>query len=493
MEQNTLQYLLIGHDLRHAVEEMLYHLLPAFLMEQAPTHDALQSGNQLCSVAEGDTGAVTVTTTCVLAGTTTTHTETAQLGEVDDLERKRRTTELVKMGIFHTVTAHTHTVPTWGALTGVRPAKLARLLMERGKSRGEAAQYFRERFHVSPERTALSFRAAAHAQQIRDQLQNESVSLYVGIPFCPSRCSYCSFVSQSIEKSAHLIDPYVQALCDEIADTATMLQAQGRKLSSIYMGGGTPTTLSAAQLDRVLGQIATSMHVSDLCEYTVEAGRPDTITREKLQVMHDYGVGRISINPQTMNDTVLQNIGRKHTAQDVLDCLHLARTIGFDAINMDLIAGLQGETAQSFSHTLDILLREQPENITVHALAIKRGADLTDRAQNAAQHARVAQMLDETAHRLPAHGYGPYYLYRQKFSAGGFENVGWCQQGKESYYNIAMMEELEHIVSCGAGGVSKTVDLTTGKIERYNAPKYPVDYLVARERIDAGKRRLFGV
>lgn len=289
-----------------------------------------------------------------------------------------------------------------------------------------------------------------------------------------------------------MIAPYVEALCAEIADTGAMLQAQGKPITSIYMGGGTPTTLSADQLAQVLDCVAQHLHIDQLQEYTVEAGRPDTITREKLQVLHDHGVNRISINPQTMNDNVLANIGRKHSAQAVLDCLHMAQEIGFSAINMDLIAGLQGDTLESFSHTLDVLLAEQPDNITLHALAIKRGADLTDRAENASHHALVAQMLEQTAQRLPQADYAPYYLYRQKFSAGGFENVGWCQPNKQSHYNIAMMEELQDIVSCGAGGVSKRVDLQTGKITRYAAPKYPQDYLTARERIDTGKRKLFG-
>ena len=261
-------------------------------------------------------------------------------------------------------------------------------------------------------------------------------------------------------------------------------------MTSIYIGGGTPTTLSAEQLARLMGEIARSMDLSALREYTVEAGRPDTITPEKLAAIRAGGADRVSINPQTMNDDVLARIGRRHSAEDVVRAYHEARAAGFSVINMDTIAGLDGDTPASFAETLRRLTALDPENITVHTLAIKRGADLSDKAGNAARHDAVAQMLDFAHDHLSRAGYGPYYLYRQKFSAGGFENVGWCKPGAESFYNIAMMEEIQTILSCGAGGVSKRVDRATGRIDRYTAPKYPKEYLSAGARIAAGKRKL---
>ena len=484
-----MNYTLIGHDLKHAAEEMLLQLLPTALLTRQE-----DDGKEdfCCSALAEQQNTVTITTETRLSGVTRTSTRTGDISRQDEMERKRTFSELVKLGIYDTVAPALETRPAWGALTGVRPAKLVRFLLSRGLTRGQVAERFRTRYFVSPERTALAVRCAAYAQQAVDSLQENEVSLYLGIPFCPSRCAYCSFVSSSIERSADLIAPYLDALCAEVTATGALLRELGKKVTSVYIGGGTPTTLSTDQIARLMETTEKGMDFSALREYTVEAGRPDTITPEKLRVIRAGGADRVSINPQTMNDAVLARIGRKHSAQDVVRAYDEARAGGFPVINRDTIAGLAGDTPESFAETMEQLLALAPENITVHTLAIKRGADLSDRAANAAQHDCVAKMLDFVQEKLPSAGYGPYYLYRQKFSAGGFENVGWCKPETESFYNIAMMEEIQTILSCGAGGVSKRVEPKSGRITRFNAPKYPQEYLGAGERIDTGKRHLLG-
>lgn len=331
----------------------------------------------------------------------------AEIEGLDTLAYKRALSTIVKTTIYDAVVPFLDAPPVWGSLTGVRPAKLARGLVERGNTRGEAAVMLRDTYHVSPERTALTIRAAATAMEMDKDIGENDISLYVGIPFCPSRCYYCSFVSSTTAQSGNLIEPYLETLCGEIRETAALVREAGKRVQSIYIGGGTPTTLSAEQLARLTGTLADSFELSGLREYTVEAGRPDTITPEKLRVLKSAGVGRVSINPQSMEDSVLAAIGRKHAASDVLRAFDEARQAGFREINMDVIAGLTGDTPETFAHTIDTLIGLAPENITVHTLAIKRGADLTDKAAAAAQHDAVSRMLDYAYGALPQAGLWP--------------------------------------------------------------------------------------
>ena len=480
-------YTLEGHDLKHAVEEMLFHLLPTVTLTRADTAGEGDWCRSLLSEQDGE--AVGRAIACI-DGVTRESERRAPVAGLAPLDHKRTVTELVKMTVYDAVAPSLAQPPVWGSLTGVRPAKLARGLIERGMSRGEAAAYLREHFYVSPERTALTIRAAATAMELDKDIGPDDISLYVGIPFCPSRCYYCSFVSSTTAQSGHLIEPYLDTLCREIAETAALVREAGKRVQSVYIGGGTPTTLSEQQLARLLDTLEQNFDFSRLREYTVEAGRPDTITPGKLHALRAAGVGRVSINPQSMDDKVLAAIGRRHAAADVLRAYDEARQAGFDAINMDVIAGLAGDTAETFAQTIDTLTGLAPENITVHTLAIKRGADLTDKAAASARRETVSRMLDGASHALQAAGYGPYYLYRQKFTAGGFENVGWCKPGTECFYNVTMMEELQTILSLGAGGVSKRVDRDTGWIERTNNPKYPLEYIRAADRLANGKRKL---
>lgn len=284
--------------------------------------------------------------------------------------------------------------------------------------------------------------------------------------------------------------PYLDTLCAEIEHAGEVVRQAGLRIVSAYIGGGTPTTLSASQLDRLLDTVFRSFDLSSCSEFTVEAGRPDTITEEKLRVLAQHGVDRISINPQSMNDEVLAAIGRRHSAQDVIHTYQMARRVGFRAINMDTIAGLDGDTPESFAKTIRTLIDLNPENITVHTLAVKRGASQNDRMRAVSRHDSVRQMLEYSTKLLTEAGYSPYYLYRQKFMAGGYENVGWTRQGFECDYNIYMMEELQTILSLGAGGVTKLIGAESHKIKRISNPKYPYEYNNALEKINAGKQAL---
>lgn len=480
-------YTIEGLENDHPVRDMLFNLLPAEVTERV---DLVPEGADALGVMVQQTGAEYCIRVCCTRGGKQVCTEKRTAMTDDAVLTKRALTHGVKAAVFEAVTPFLEHMPEWGSLTGVRPAKFARGFLEQGYTPAQVAQVMTEQYHVSPARRTLAIRSAGIALDCKNKLQPKDISIYIGIPFCPSRCSYCSFVSHSIEKAGKLMAEYLDTLCAEIEHTGTILQQAGLRIISIYIGGGTPTTLSAEQMDRLLATVHAFFDLHALEEFTVEAGRPDTITREKLLVLRQYGVDRISINPQSMNEDVLHAIGRHHSPEDVLDRFRLAREIGFHAINMDTIAGLDCDTPESFARTMDILIGLNPENITVHTLAAKRGADKHDRAQNAEKQEMVRQMLDIASHKLTAAGYAPYYLYRQKFMAGGFENVGWCKTGYECKYNIYMMEELQTIVSLGAGGVTKLLGADGRKIQRISNPKYPYEYNTALEKINAGKQSI---
>ena len=319
-------------------------------------------------------------------------------------------------------------------------------------------------YHVSPSRSRLCMDCADAALKVKQGLAPEDVSLYVGIPFCPSRCAYCSFISAGAD--SRLMPPYVEALLREVAVAGARIRELGQRISSIYVGGGTPTTLSAEDLTRLLSAIAEAFPLKEGLECTVEAGRPDTITREKLESIRKGGGNRISVNPQSLQEEVLRAMGRAHTAQESIDAYHLAREGGFHAINMDLIASLPRDTLAGFQDTLTRVIALAPENITVHTLALKRGARLREGGGEFPSGNEVAQMLVFAENSLRGAGYVPYYLYRQKFMSGALENVGWCLPGYESEYNICMMEELHSVLSLGAGGVSKSVQYEKGSLHR---------------------------
>ena len=379
----------------------------------------------------------------------------------------------------------------WGILTGVRPVKLLRRLAEESNEE-QAVKKFEKDFFVSNEKIALSRETEHNERKILELSKPESFSLYVGIPFCPSRCSYCSFVMASIERAEKLIEPYTKLLCEEIKQTAEIANKLGLRLETVYFGGGTPTTLSAEQLDTVLGTVNNSFDMSTCREFTVEAGRPDTIDIAKLFALKENKIDRISINPQTVNDEVLKTIGRKHTAQQFFDAFELARKCGFDNINTDLIAGLPTDTPESFKNSLDSIVRLNAECITVHTLCMKRASRLTTEGVTLdLQQARDArEMLAYTQNILGQNEYIPYYMYRQSRMVGNLENVGWSKKGFESLYNVYVMDETHTILACGSGGVTKLKRNNPDYLERIFNFKYPYEYI---DRFDELIQRKSGI
>lgn len=405
---------------------------------------------------------------------------TAPLGNDDELTMAQLLYRLLAR-------AYGRTLP-WGILTGVRPIKLFSSLAARDGAEA-AVCYFRDTLYVSEAKTALAHTVYENQRAILARSDKRSFSLYVSIPFCPTRCNYCSFVSQSIEKAKKLVTDYLPLLLTEIHHTAVIADRLGLRPESVYIGGGTPTTLSADQLELLLAQIERDFDLRSCAEFTVEAGRPDTVTAEKLRVLRSHGVTRISINPQTFNDEVLRQIGRRHTAQQTLDAFSLARELGFDHINMDLIAGLTADTPDSFYRTIDTVCALDPESVTVHTLAVKRSARLSaDDAVREQQY--TAAMLDYAGQRLRAHGYAPYYLYRQSKMLSNLENIGWAKPGCFSPYNIYIMEETHSILACGAGAVTKLRDTGSNYLERIFNFKYPYEYISRFDEMLARKERV---
>ena len=471
-----------GHDDRYAVEQSLL----AFFPEERPVYQAPEPG-------EDDWARVDLHQSPVYATAITEITYGGRLGRgmsrallrgVDDeYERERLRQKAVKLSFFKAAREITGLTPAWGALTGIRPGKLAARLLEEGKTPAQARRILGDTYYVSPSRRRLAVETAQAGLRAKADLRAEDISLYIGIPFCPTRCAYCSFVSQSVEKSLGLVEPYLDVLCREITDAAQMVRETGLRIKSFYMGGGTPTTLSARQMDRLLTHLNRSFDLSGCAEYCIEAGRPDTITREKLQVLLDHGADRISVNPQSLEDEVLRAIGRRHTARDIEDTMALAASMGFPHVNMDLIAGLPADTPEGFRRTLDKCLTFGADNITVHTLSLKKGSRILLEGLPIPTAEDVARMLDYADPTLRAAGFSPYYLYRQKYMSGSFENVGWCISGAQGLYNIYIMEELHSILSLGAGGSTKMVDPVRGRIQRVFHAKYPTEYIQRPEKI----------
>ncbi len=396
----------------------------------------------------------------------------------NDEDYKNEQERVMAVCLYKLLADYTKMNPPWGILTGVRPIKLFRRLSEQFGTE-YTKKYFKEKFLVTDEKIALAEETEKNELPIIKMSSKNSYSLYISIPFCPSRCSYCSFISQATLKAKKLIEPYVDLLCKEIEYTASIIKGQNLKLETVYIGGGTPTTLNAEQMDKLLKTINTSFPVEQCKEFTVEAGRPDTITEDKLKVILANGADRISINPQTMNDKVLEAIGRKHTAQQTIDAFNLARKVGFNHINMDLIVGLPEDTLDSFKNTLDIITGLNPESITVHTLSMKRSSNLTiqgvqiikkDAETAAKMHSYCKNLLEEK-------GFRPYYLYRQSRMVGNLENIGYAKKENDGLYNVYIMDETHSILGCGAGAVTKLKNQEEGKLNRVFNYKYPDWYV----------------
>ena len=393
---------------------------------------------------------------------------------------RKATKNVLKSMLYELLRDYTGQDLPWGNLTGIRPTKIPMALLEQGWKNTEIADYMRKTYYTSNEKTALSIMIANRERHIlKDINYEDGYSLYVGIPFCPSICLYCSFSSSPLSVWKNKVDTYLDALCKEIEACARIYR--NRKLDTIYMGGGTPTTLEPYQMDRLLTKIEECFDRSYLKEFTVEAGRPDSITREKLEVLRKHGISRISINPQTMNQSTLDIIGRRHTVEQTVEAFHLARELGFDNINMDLIVGLPGEEYEQVEHTMKEVTALDTDSITVHSLAVKRAARLNmfkDQYKEMT-FTNNQQIMEMTARYAYQAGHSPYYLYRQKNMAGNFENVGYAKPDSAGIYNILIMEEKQSILALGAGATSKKV---SGElIERTENVKDIKNYV---ERID---------
>lgn len=378
----------------------------------------------------------------------------------------------------------------WGRLTGIRPVKRANVFLHQGYSPQQAEELFYQEFGADRQRSRRVVEIAQRENRLLAQAYQDGISLYIGIPFCPSRCVYCSFISFSVEKSDELMEPYLRALEREIKAGAEIVQRIGKRVETVYIGGGTPTTLSAGQLAYLLKSLYREFDLSAIKEFTVEAGRPDTITADKLEVMKQWGVSRISLNPQSMNQKILDKIGRRHTPADLISAFSLARQKGFTHINMDVIAGLPDETFPMFCHTLRELFALDPEGITVHTMSLKRASVLNQNVEQYELTARevVGKMLEFAWDQLRSKEYQPYYMYRQKNILGGYENTGFAKEGKECLYNIYIMEETQSILSLGAGGSTKIVE--GDKIERIFNVKEPTEYIKRVDEMIARKQKI---
>ena len=377
-----------------------------------------------------------------------------------------------------------HYTPQWGILTGIRPGKYALDMLERGMNRTEVKRVLRNELFVYPKKAALATEIAYREQQLIKKLPPDTCSVYISIPFCPSRCSYCSFVSFTSKKLLDLIPAYLTRLCEDIDRMFAIIRSLGLRVLTVYIGGGTPTTLTAEQLQLLLTKIAEHVDPDTLLEFSLEAGRPDTITPEKFRVAKELGVNRVSINPQTLNDEVLQQIGRRHTVAEFYRAYDMAVCSGIPHINTDLIAGLPGESFVSFSKSVDRIMELAPDNLTVHTFCVKKAADILKAGEQVYSRSggETGKAIDYAHLCAKNNGYVPYYIYRQKNTVGNFENVGFSKDGAQGLYNILMMEELHSVFACGAGAVTKLVSRDRKRIERIFSQKYPYEYL------DAGRK-----
>ena len=375
-------------------------------------------------------------------------------------------------------------IPPWGILTGVRPAKVARSIFDSAHGIIKTKRILRDEYFLNPQKAALATTTAVAEMRIERMLKENSCSIYISIPFCPSRCAYCSFVSYTTPRLLSMIDEYLEALLKDLSDTVDTISRLGMSVSTVYIGGGTPTTLNPEQLRRLLSTVSELVDVDSLLEFTLEAGRPDTITKEKLDIAAEYGVNRISVNPQTLSDDILTEIGRRHTVEDFYRAYELAKESGIKNINVDLIAGLPGDDFKNFSETIDKVIALAPTNVTVHTFSVKKASDALKNNSGvySLSGGDAAKCVSYSQIKLKYAGYKPYYMYRQKNTVGNLENVGFATEGNESLYNVFMMEELQTIFAVGAGAVTKLIK-REGKskdktdLKRIFRPKYPYEYL----------------
>ena len=465
---------LIGHEDRYAVEQLQMALFP-----ENP------EGTAVSALSRGKTW-LTATAKITLNGKTVSAARRLKADE-ETVRLRRR---ILQQSYYLAAIQLLDRKPAWGALAGVRPTKITTKHLLEGGTPASADRLMRDVYYVTPERRQLAVDCSESTVKAVSLMDKDDLSVYVGIPFCPTRCSYCSFVSRTVGKKTDLLDKYLAALEREIQVTARLMKESGKHLLTLYIGGGTPSILSTPQMIHLLDTLRESFDFSRCIEFTVEGGRPDTLDLEKLRAIQEHGADRMSINPQTMEDSVLRACGRPHTGADVIRAYRQAEEAGFSAINMDLIAGLPTDDFDGFRRSLDAVASLNPANITVHTLALKKGADLFEKREGLSTAEEVSRMVDYSNAALRNLSYRPYYLYRQKYMSGSFENVGWSREGLDCLYNIYMMEELHTIVSLGGGGMNK-VNLPDGTLQRFHNPKFPEQYIEMIDSVCRQKEELF--
>jgi len=412
-------------------------------------------------------------------------------GEPVGLERRKQVKNAIKRCVYDMLSEYTGRQYKWGILTGIRPTKIVHQLFDKGFSDTDVKEILIDEYRISKEKAELLLNTAKTQRPLLINNYEKKISLYIHIPICRTKCLYCSFPSDTLEHCKAFIDDYLTALTHELNEVVAPLLLRGYTIQTLYIGGGTPTALHNSQLESLLKAVCQIVDVKDVDEFTVEGGRPDSLNEENMNIMKKYGVTRLSINPQTMNDDILKLIGRDHTVDQVLSCYYKAREIGFPVINMDVILGLPGESVRSVSRTMDFLSELNPENLTVHTLAIKRSSILKESLQQFKLPAgeEMMEMLEMSQNTVKKMGLIPYYLYRQKYMLGNLENVGYARPGTECIYNIQMMEEQQTIIAVGAGAVSKIYYKDQDRIERVPNVKNIAEYISRNQEMIGRKRK----
>lgn len=405
------------------------------------------------------------------------------LSGLDERERKKTIKETIKRSMFKILEQKFKSNVPWGILTGIRPVKIVHALLDEGKDEEYIKEKLKEDYYIKDDKIELALNIAKRERQFIYPIDENKVSLYVGIPFCPTRCYYCSFPANPVDKFGGKKPLYVEKLLQEARGVAELLRDNNKEIETLYIGGGTPTTLSPEEMDTLIKGLYKEFDLSKIKEFTVEAGRPDTINREILEVLKKHGVDRISINPQTMNDETLQKVGRKHSVNDIIECFQLARELGFDNINMDIILGLVDENLEMVENTLKQIEKLSPESLTVHTLAVKRTSKLKENIDDyeLTQFDEMTKMIDLSMKYAKKMGLNPYYMYRQKHMLGNLENIGYAKEGYECIYNIQIMEERQSNIALGAGSITKFVYTDENRIERVENVKNLEQYI---DRVD---------
>ncbi len=461
----------------HTVTVPLMEIVHAYTGEKA----LLTEDESVAGIKSVYLGNFTVETTITVDGSQ--HKDTYIHSPGFERNEYQSIIDAVKIGFYRLAVSIWGKTLEWGCCTGIRPAKIA----ERYVRSGEGIDGFIRDFGVGEKKASLALEVATVQKQL--DLNTDDVSIYIGIPFCPTRCLYCSFVSLPMDKQKKAVKPYIDMLCTQIEKVSEIIKKAGKNINTVYIGGGTPTSISADNLDTLLNYVSKRLISKNVKEFTVEAGRPDTISEEKLRTLKNHGVSRISINPQTLNDNILENIGRKHTTQQFINAFEMARKIGFDNINSDIIAGLPGETPEMFKNSLKQLIDMNPEGITVHTLCVKRAAELKQKLDTVTL-GGASEFVDLSYSLLKDAGYIPYYMYRQKDTLDNLENTGYSKKGKECLYNVFMMEDMGSVIGIGGGSVSKIIDHKTDRIDRVFNLKHPHEYIKNPDATEERNKKL---